>query len=167
MQTFSLAWPQSHSLIDWWQWVDEGEQPVGSTNEAWPCDYSRMFGRWSERRMFMFKYKSGAFQGLFRVLSSFISDVKYLFSFFFFLHLTKIYWKHMWVLLSQEEFETQSELEPVQRTRMTSSLPHPALLEDLSKTCGCTLPPLWKDVCVSACVSVCVSQSVTHPLGFV
>lgn len=32
------------------------------------------------------------------------------------------------------------KFEPVQRTEMTSSLPHPALLEDLSKTCGSTLP---------------------------
>lgn len=36
-----------------------------------------------------------------------------------------------------------SEFEAAQRTEMTSSLPHPALLEDLSKTCAplspCTL----------------------------
>lgn len=58
-----------------------------------------------------------------------------------------------------------SEFEPVQRTEMTSSLPHPALLEDLSKTCGSALPahckltwvldsnvfPLLEDVCVCVC----------------
>lgn len=45
---------------------------------------------------------------------------------------------------------------------MTSSLPHRALLEDLSKTCGCALPArckwmgCWTPVCFFLCLRVCV-----------
>lgn len=69
-----------------------------------------------------------------------------------------------WWVRSHLNRTRPSKFEPVQRTEMTSSLPHPVLLEDLSKTCGSALPAhcklieswtrmfflLLEDVCVCA-----------------
>lgn len=65
-----------------------------------------------------------------------------------------------------------SEFEPVQRTEMTSSWPHCVLLEDLSETCGSSLPlhcqlsESWTSMFFLCCVCERERESFSSLFGF-